>query len=171
MLPRLRDPHPGVWQLPKRLVTPDYTDPCRLVLLLRQASDSMECALIEQLIPVLGVALGTPGARTLDDVYVLRWLARRPSSPTMLAELLGRRLSTVSQRVERLVTQGLVLHDGNRDGRSFTARLNSEGRALVRSIDEVFEQLAHVWSEDVAEASGLDTAAFGLVLARMAQVA
>lgn len=169
-LPRLRNPMGIGWERPKPMQTPHCEDPRELVLLLRQATDSMEWALVRQLVPILGEELGAPNARTLDDVHLLRWIAERPSVATDLAELIGRRVSTVCHRLNRLYAQELIQRKAYvLDARAFTVTLTPKGAKLVEQINAIFDELAHLWCEDIAEDSGMTMSQLGRVLGRMAQ--
>lgn len=172
-LPRLRDPDSAAYSMRGRLSCADHEDPTQLALLLRQATDSMEWALVDYLGPLVTRRVGVPHARTLDDVYVLRWVgAGRPTSTTDVADLLGRKPATVSHRLRRLNEQGLIERGPNlRDCRISTISLTEAGRELLREIEDAIDEITGLWVEDVGEVPGLTMEMLGQVLARMARVA
>jgi DNA-binding MarR family transcriptional regulator len=150
-------------------VSVDPDDPRNLALLLRQATDSMEWALVRYLATDLGESLGQPGARTLDDVHLLRWLRRRSATVGELAEVLGRRTPTVTNRVTRLEGLGLVTRGGHwQDGRLVMVALTGEGRALVERVDAALDGLADLWVEDLSDIPDLTYEQVGRVLSRLA---
>ena len=71
-----------------RFAVPDARDPAQLVLMLRQATDSMEWMLVDLLEGVVPERPGMTRARTLDDVHVLRWIADREAQAKLAGVVL-----------------------------------------------------------------------------------
>lgn len=169
-LPRLRDPERMFPFERPRFAVPDARDPAQLVLMLRQATDSMEWMLVDLLEGVVPERPGMTRARTLDDVHVLRWIADHHATPAALAEFLGRSPQTVCARLDRLCEQGLVRRAGHgRDARLVTLGLTARGEEVVAEVNAVIEELTTVWVEDIEEMGGV-VEHFCRILARMAQV-
>lgn len=168
----------------RRWERPDPDDPRDVVLLLRQAADSLEQATARCLHgtaaagSISGRVAVKPGRRgnrngtaMLTDLYVLRRLSVRPSGVTQLAEYLGCSHTTTSRVLSRLESAGLVMRDVRLDdGRSSMAWPTDAGHHVIEQTNRVLDDGAGLVVQVVGTVEGIALRPLLAVLAGLADV-
>lgn len=146
----------SVWE--RRMERPEPEEPKDLLILLRQASDSADAAVLRALAPVIEQHLGRLRPAHLTHVHILRRLALREITATHLVDYLTRSKARVAALVDELESAGLV----ERSEDAFDARhkrlvITDAGRELVREADEVLEDMVDLISDDIGDIEELAT--------------
>lgn len=144
----------SAWE--RRIERPNVQDPRDLLILLRQASDSADAAVLRAMAPVTERYLGPVRPAHLTHLHILRRLDTREITPTHLVDYLTRSKARVAVLVDELVDAELVVRSVDHDdARHRRLLITPRGRAMVREVERTLDRMIDLVGDDIGDIRAL----------------